>query len=548
MPFLKFIVASLAAAVPALAGFPLLAPAQDILIDSASETATNPLQWLGANSPWFAGPNVKGIDPEVPDNCYVEQAAYAVRHGSRYPDPGAYNGWVSMHQRFAPENGYTASGSLSFLPNWRTVLTNPSVQMSMESPTGYKESYDLGYTLRTRYPDLYNDGQYFPVWANNYTRVLQTAQMFVRGYLGPFAPTHGNVVSVTSTGFVGAVGDSLSPSDMCPKFADTQGATQQANWTAVFVPPIKKRLQALITGNLTLTDNDILQIPYLCGFESQITGRLSPWCGVFTDDELKSYEYYNDLRYYYGIGPGTDLPSTMMMPFVNSLVGLLTQGPNVTGTFANGTTFTLPKLIMAFMNDGQITEITNAIGVFDDQIPLNPSERDDGRLYMASRFVTMRGTVALERLNCLVEDGASNSTSSASTDHYGSTTLSTATRGATTTSPTGPRVTTLVRTATTTVCPTPTLLPRSSEPGSTRNETFVRIRLNDAVYPLPSCNNGPGSSCRLSDYATYIGKKYAAQGNWAKNCNVTLAGAPTTVQGASFFTDLSKPWLQNLAP
>lgn len=32
----------------------LLNPVQDIVL-SASESATNPLEWLGANSPWFAG-------------------------------------------------------------------------------------------------------------------------------------------------------------------------------------------------------------------------------------------------------------------------------------------------------------------------------------------------------------------------------------------------------------------------------------------------------------------------------------------------------------
>lgn len=35
----------------------LLNPAQDILLP-ASESATNPLEWLGANSPWFAGMSI----------------------------------------------------------------------------------------------------------------------------------------------------------------------------------------------------------------------------------------------------------------------------------------------------------------------------------------------------------------------------------------------------------------------------------------------------------------------------------------------------------
>jgi hypothetical protein len=422
---------------------------------------------------------------------------------------------------------------------------------------------------------MYNDGEPFLVWANNYTRVLQTAQMFVRGFLGPFASTYGSVISVTAKGFPEAVGDSLAPSDMCPNFVDTQGADQQAIWSAIFVPPIKKRLQAMITGNLTLTDGDILQIPYLCGFESQITGRLSPWCDIFTDDELKSYEYYNDLRYYYGVGPGTDLNSKMMTPFVNQLVSLLAQGPNITGTSTNGTAFAVPKLLMAFMNDGQLNEIADVIGVFDEQAPLDPSVRDDNRLYMASRFSTMRGTIAFERLNCVVKDegGDNSSTSSGSpstrsSTASGTTSSSTTSSSTTTTSssslPTAtgddntsatskshhPGTTTIVRTITTTVCPTPTTCPvlRRTNGSGTRNETFIRIRLNDAVYPVPSCKDGPGSSCRLADYARYIADKYAAQGNWVQNCNVTLPGAPTTVRGASFFTDLSRPWLQVLAP
>jgi hypothetical protein len=59
----------------------------------------NPLHHLGANSPWFPGPNVFGIDPEAPEGCVVDQAVYIARHGSRYPDPGAYNGWLELYEK-----------------------------------------------------------------------------------------------------------------------------------------------------------------------------------------------------------------------------------------------------------------------------------------------------------------------------------------------------------------------------------------------------------------------------------------------------------------
>lgn len=60
----------------------VLAPANDIVFPS-SETAQNPLQFAGGNTPYFAGPNVNGVENTVPDKCTVQQAAYVVRHGSR---------------------------------------------------------------------------------------------------------------------------------------------------------------------------------------------------------------------------------------------------------------------------------------------------------------------------------------------------------------------------------------------------------------------------------------------------------------------------------
>lgn len=235
---------------------------------------------------------------------------------------------------------------------------------------------------------------------------------------------------------------------------------------------------------------------------------------MFTDEELRQYEYAQDIRYWYGLGPGTDLEQTMMMPYLNALVGLLQEGPGINGTAADGGSFTLPDLLVSFLNDGQLVELISATGVFDDQPELSGTNITDS-LFIASHFVTMRGTVALERLNCLVGGSSSNGTSS---------------------------------NGTTLLARNNDLHPRVGNTTSSTNATYVRIKLNDAVYTLPSCKDGPGQSCLLSDYATYISDKYASEGNWVEKCNVTTADAPTTVQGASFYTDLTSPWLQQLPP
>lgn len=366
-----------------------------------------------------------------------------------------------------------------------------------------------------RYPNLYNEGDKFTVWANNYTRVLQSAQLFLHGYLGTNASL-GTVVSVTGKGFPSHLGDTLAPSDMCPSFKDDSDA-QQAAFVATWLPAFKKRLARYIQGSLNLDDSMYQGFPYLCGFESQIRGRLSPFCDTFTEAELAAYEYTQDLRYYYGVGPAASVASKMMVPFLHALVDRFVKGPGEVGKGFNGEQFDVPKLLMSFLNDGQLVELAVASGVFDGVGDLPTDRIDQDRLWRSSNISPMRGTIAFERLNCIVS--GTNGTSAATTT-----------------------------TARRTCRPRHTSTPTTPAQQGSRNETFIRIRLNKAVYPLPSCQDGPGKSCSVRKYSSYLADKLAKMGSFADICNATQPGTPTTVLGASFFTNLAQDYLQPLKP
>ncbi|KAI9172358.1 putative inactive purple acid phosphatase [Paramyrothecium foliicola] len=507
---------AVAGLVHARAGTPL-DPVQPIRLPDGAQ-AKNPLAHLGGNGPWTAAGDVTGISSEIPEGCVVDQAAYVLRHGSRYPDTGAHGGWVNMAQRFK-QSSYTATGPLAFVHNWDTPLERPDIQIAQLSRTGYKELHDLGYSLRTRYPDLYNEGDEFFVWANNYTRVLQTAQMFVQGYLGPNATTLGKIVSITNKGFIGQLGNTLAPSDMCPTFKD-DSSVQTAAWRSKWLPSFIERLSQYIDGDLKLDDSQWNDFPYICGFESQITGRLSPFCDTFTQEELEAYEYLQDLRYYYGVGPGADVASKMMVPFLSSLVDRFVEGPVAEGKRPDGSSFKLPKLLMNFLNDGQLNQLATAIGVFDEQEPLPTDRIPEDRLWINSRISPMRGTIAFERLTCR----ASNGTTPVDPQ------------------PTSTPVWSTVSGTSCIVRPTATPSPAPKE------ESFIRIRINEAVYPVPSCQDGPGKSCGVKKYAKYVSDKLEAQGSFTKICNVTDPAAPTKVLGAGFLTDLSAEHLQIISP
>ncbi|KAL2783957.1 histidine phosphatase superfamily [Aspergillus keveii] len=443
----------------------------------------DPREHVGANSPWFAGPNVNKISSDVPEGCSVDQAVYVVRHGSRYPDPGAYAEWQALHEAIQSAD-FRTSGSLEFLSDWSPVLNHPEDQIAQVSITGYKELYNLGTDLRFRYPTFYEDNTPFLLWANEYQRTVDSARLFARGYLGPNS-TLGDIYTINADA-AGAAGNSLATSDQCPNFKDVSGGDYATTWDSIYLPPITKRLNKLIHGNLTLTDSQVSIFPYLCGFESQITGSASPFCGIFTKKEIQQYEYRQDLRYYYGTGAGAGKNMTVMYPVLQGIVNLLQEGPEATTETSTGTQ-KLPPLIMAFTHDNQINELANLLGVFDNQKPLSAKKIDSNRIYVSSRTSPMRGTIAFERLNCETRKG---------------------------------------------------------------NSVNVRILLNDAVYPIPSCRSGPGSSCPVDKYASYVSKKKSQYGSYASICGLSEEELTTIGEDESvtFFKDLTLPFLTVVKP
>jgi len=82
---------------------------------------------------------------------------------------------------------------------------------------------------------------------------------------------------------------------------DNSGGANATTWANIYVPPIVTRINKLLQG-LQFNSSDVTVFPYLCGFGTQITGRRSPWCDVFTEEETLQYEYAQDIRYWYGTG------------------------------------------------------------------------------------------------------------------------------------------------------------------------------------------------------------------------------------------------------
>jgi hypothetical protein len=55
------------------------------------------------------------------------------------------------------------------------------------------------------------------------SRVGQSAQAFLQGYLYIYAQAYGTVLAINSTGASDALGRSLAPADLCPAYTNVDG-------------------------------------------------------------------------------------------------------------------------------------------------------------------------------------------------------------------------------------------------------------------------------------------------------------------------------------
>jgi acid phosphatase len=293
----------------------------------------------------------------MPTGCKVELAALSICHGSRYPGSGSYNGWVNLSRRIQAAGPLSFTDSnLDFLKTWKPALSYPERQTTQISLTGYKELTSIGAKWRLRYPNLYEYNTPFTMWANYFAsspRVRDSARTFAHGFIGLTA-TQLTTIYTLNASDPAAWGNSLETSNICKAYNDIGGGPAGDAWDKVYLPPISSKMNSQTNCNFSFTASDASTIPYLCGFETQITGWRSPFCDLLTENEVLNYEYAQDLRYWYGTGLGPDTEKYHMLPVLDMVVQRFTDGPNAVDKTRNST-FLPPKIIVSFTNDGQST-------------------------------------------------------------------------------------------------------------------------------------------------------------------------------------------------
>ncbi|KAJ9629133.1 hypothetical protein H2204_008922 [Knufia peltigerae] len=394
-------------------------------------------------SPYFDAVGF-GLEHTAPVGCKVTAASYLIRHAAIYSNDDEYEEYIKPFLYKLEQHRSGWSGPLEFMSTWVSPILED--RLEQVTPSGKEDARKVGAHLVKRYPDLAPTVK--RVLADKKSRTYDTAEAMVRAF-----PENSDIKVVRITQNKNGSMDSLVPHKSCPAFSKKPGTEEMAEFVSHYAAHVSGRLAQFMPFNLT--DNDVVGLQGLCGYESAIRGERSPLCAVFTDAEWMSYEYAWDLKYAHMVGPLNPLSPYLGFPWLKAqselfqkVDGTLDPDPDRDGDDDDDDAGWPPeqRLFLSFTHREVPPFVATALGIFNSSSSAMEQFPTDHvnwvRAWRMSDLIPFLGHVGMEKMTC------------------------------------------------------------TGRPG--REGEYIRVIANTAPRPIPFCQDGPGASCPMSEWVKII--------------------------------------------
>lgn len=127
----------------------------------------------------------------------------------------------------------------------------------------------------------------------------------------------------------------------------------------------------------SLSDAGIKSLYDLCRLAwSGIENKFSPWCALFTTEDLRVLEYVGDLEHYYRSGYGTS---------INAILGRIPLA-DLFKNFQAAKAGTGLNLAVYFSDSSTLDMVCTALNLFKDESPLSGAKRNPKRKWRTSKL------------------------------------------------------------------------------------------------------------------------------------------------------------------
>ncbi|XP_011502390.1 PREDICTED: multiple inositol polyphosphate phosphatase 1-like [Ceratosolen solmsi marchali] len=259
--------------------------------------------------------NVHGKITKPNSDCKPVQIWMLIRHGTRYPKEKHLAKFIKLKNVQAEilQNHKNKAGQLNLktlqaLSKWKLDPNVNERTAAILTPGAEKDIRSLAKRLQSAYPDLLNvntkkiKSTDYIFRATNTPRTRDTLNFFLTTLFG-----NSNIITPAQPL---AEDTLLTPFKYCSEWKFSPEATHSKDEKKKFqngpeIKNLKNTMTKRLGFNHTIEFDIIETIHKMCGFEiSWYSKKQSIWCALFTVDELKLLEFYQDLTSYYRVGPG----------------------------------------------------------------------------------------------------------------------------------------------------------------------------------------------------------------------------------------------------
>lgn len=275
-------------------------------------------------------------NPDSVPHCRPIQFWMLSRHGTRFPDnkaiytmqhlPDLRDQIINNHDK--RHRGRLCPEDLENLRRW-TLSVFPS-QAKHLTNQGHDDLKFMARRFKTQFPTLLNQTYSQDLYEFRFTdsqRTRASAIAFSEGLFGSSAGVYLPAALKNDT--------LIKAYDNCPRWSEEVGNNNRT-FEEKHMFQLGPQMQALLQNvserlgfGYRLTFVQLDEMYDMCRFDKAWNIRnVSPWCAVFSKEELQLMEYREDLEYYYRSGYGNEINVKLGCPTVKDLINRFSQMEN----------------------------------------------------------------------------------------------------------------------------------------------------------------------------------------------------------------------------
>ncbi|EZA54626.1 Multiple inositol polyphosphate phosphatase [Ooceraea biroi] len=263
-------------------------------------------------------------------NCRPAQIWMLAAHGTRCPTINEINEIVGLtelkeqilHNHEIRGDGHMCNRDLENLRRWRPDEYLAPQRAEVLTPQGVEDMRLLARRLQSNFPELLLPSA-SNITSANYkfraTEARDSMASFMEGLFGSRTAILPEESSLNDTLLTAYKTCSVWENDKdVQPFENTEGSKFDAGPELQnLLRNVSRRLGFLYN----ISTEKIVAMYDACRYEKAwAVTKLSPWCAVFSKDELRILEYREDLYYYYKAGYGRDINSRLGCPLLHDMM------------------------------------------------------------------------------------------------------------------------------------------------------------------------------------------------------------------------------------